>query len=141
MSVDDVKAKVQRILTEEFGTVSIDRDGDFSVTYGSAMAFITFADLEQFVVVEIAAYVLSDVPVTPELLRYAALEGGHVFGHMSVLVDDGGDTGTLVFSHTLLGDFLDKDELLLALEWVAGTADDVDDELQAQFGGTVFLSE
>ena len=141
MSVDDVKAKVQRILTEEFGSVSIDRDGDFSIEEGSAAAFIRFLDLEDKVVIELIAYVLIDVPLTPELFRYASLEAGHVFGHMTVIADDEDVVGILAFSHTLLGDFLDKAELLIALEWVLGTADEFDDELQARFGGEVFIQE
>ena len=141
MSVDDVTAKVQRILTQEFGRVSVDSSGAFLVEEGSATAFIQCVDLEGMVVVELCAYVLVDVPLTSELFRYAALEAGHVFGHMSVLDDERSDLGILTFSHTLLGDFLDKEELLVALEWVLGTADEVDDELQARFGGEIFNAE
>ena len=38
--VDDVKAKVQRMLTNHFGSVRIDKDGDFVVTNQSAVVFV-----------------------------------------------------------------------------------------------------
>ena len=49
--------------------------------------------------------------------------------------EDGSQTGFLQFAYTLLGDYLDEDELGTALWTVLFTADRLDDELQAQFGG------
>lgn len=45
----------------------------------------------------------------------------------------------LFFGHALLGDYLDKEELLCAISWVMKTADMIDDELQELFGGKRFI--
>ena len=41
----------------------------------------------------------------------------------------------LIFSHTLLGDFLDQPELETAMWGLLSVADRWDDELQPKFGG------
>jgi hypothetical protein len=142
MSVDEVTAKVQRILTEEFGTVRIDRDGDFGVQNESAVAFVSVKPWgDDEVVVHVTAYMLNDVPLTPEVFEWVATEGSYFFGHVHVLRTEGESTGTLVFTHTLLGDFLDKPELLHAVNSVAILANNLDDELQSRFGGRKFIEE
>jgi hypothetical protein len=40
-----------------------------------------------------------------------------------------------MFRYALLADYLDEDELSTAMWSVIGTADELDDELQKQFGG------
>ena len=40
-----------------------------------------------------------------------------------------------MFSHTLLGDYLDPEELRSAIGAVATTGNDLDDEVQDRFGG------
>ena len=50
-----------------------------------------------------------------------------------------GDEGiTVTFSHNLLGDYLDAEELMYAVGGVASSADELDDELVAKFGGRTF---
>ena len=44
-SVGDVKEKVQRILSNALGSVRIDKDGDFVITYNSS---ITYVEVEKF---------------------------------------------------------------------------------------------
>ena len=44
----------------------------------------------------------------------------------------------LGFSQRLLGDYLDEEELTHTVVAIAGTADILDDELQAKFGGKRF---
>ena len=54
-------------------------------------------------------------------------------GHDSLDVTDG--RGTLVLRHTLLADYLDEPELSNAVRAIAFTADEIDNELKAKFGG------
>jgi hypothetical protein len=88
-------------------------------------------------VVEISAPVLFKVKPTPKLFEWVAREGGNYwFGHLSVL-DSADDPGTvmILMRHSLLGDYLDEQELMHALMGVLHTSDALDDEMQKKFGG------
>ncbi len=137
-NVDQVKAKVQAILTEK-APVSVDRDGDFSVPVGSTRVFVRVLPHpnDEATLLHIAAPVLSGVPLTPELYEYVALHTDQlIFGHLALNVEDNG--GFLLVSHMLLGDYLDGDELLYGVFGVAASADALDDDLQKRFGGKRF---
>lgn len=133
------KERVQTYLTS-VGPVQIDSDGDYSVARGSTRAFVRVLEHPngEATFINVFALVLRDVPLTPALYEYVATKGGdYIFGHLELRKGDDGK-GYLVFSHTLLGDYLDQDELMYAVFGVSGTADDLDDELQTQFGGSRF---
>jgi len=132
-----VREKVQRYLTDFLGTIQIDRDGDFTFRHGSARVFVSVAEFgPDKTVVRITAPTNSEVTPTPDFYHYVATENKYVFGSM-VAVESQGKAGVL-FKHSLLGDTLDPDELLLAVGLVAGTADEIDNEIKSRFGGRVF---
>lgn len=135
-----VKAKVQQYLTDAFRSVSIDRSGDFSLRHESARIFVevTSKSADAPVIVKLTIPVLFGVNSGPELHEYVAFHADdYFFGHFSLESRDDGSTD-LFFSHRLLGDYLDEAELEIAVAWMITTANDVDDELQARFGGTKF---
>ena len=137
-NVDQVKAKVQAILTENM-TVSLDSDGDYSIPVGSTRVFVRVIahPNNEATLVSVFAPVLSGVPLTPEFYEYVALNADNmIFGHLALADTENG--GYLVFTHMLLGDYLDADELRYAVFGVASAADEVDDELQKRFGGKRF---
>jgi hypothetical protein len=137
-----VNAKVQQYLTQNFGNVNIDKDGDFSLRYGSARVFVstTTADDADFTWVRLNVLVLTEVKETPEVLEYIALHANdYIFGHLSAYRNE--DGLGIFLSHTLLGDYLDEQELVRAVGAVLGSAEDLDDELQAKFGGKRFHEE
>jgi hypothetical protein len=81
------------------------------------------------------------VPKTPELFRWAAVDGQQFrIGSVSVLEDQDAtkDTCFLQFDHTLLGDYLDPAELVTAVGAVMYTADDLDEVVHTRFGGKRF---
>lgn len=138
VNVDQVKAKVQAILTEK-GPVSLDGDGDYSIPMGSTRVFVRVLahPNNEATLVSVFAPVLSGVPLTPEFYEYVALNADSLyFGHLSLDTNDSG--GFLMVTHILLGDYLDADELLYAVFGVASAADELDDDLQARFGGKRF---
>ena len=47
----------------------------------------------------------------------------------------------VALEHNLLGDYLDEAELVETVLLLANVADDVDDELKAEFGGERFHEE
>ena len=87
-------------------------------------------------VVVVTAPILWQVAPTPEVFEWVAREGGsRWFGHVEV--HESGEDGLidLIFSHTLLGDFLDQPELETAMWGLLTVANAWDDELQPRFGG------
>ena len=140
MTVADVKDKVQRILADALGSVSIDKDGDFHVRDGSAVVFIHVYALDSGVsMINVYSIALSNVPLTPELYRWVATEGqAFRFGRCMVAEGDNG-LGRMMMTHTLLGDYLDAEELKWAVFALLSTADDLDDQLKARFGGERFI--
>jgi hypothetical protein len=135
-----VKDKVQRFLLEVLNTVSIDRDGDFTFREGSTRLFIS---VQPFGVasasVRIVAPIISEAPASPELYKFIACEGSYKFGHLTCQEKDG--KVSILFNHTLLGDFLDPDELKLTAFLMARTADELDDAIVTTFGGRKFHEE
>jgi len=140
MSIDQVKAKVQRILTETFGSVSVDQDGDFFTRFDSAVVYIRpFEKSDEVTLVRTWSIMLRDVPLTPEVYRWVATEGQAFFFGRAQLFEEEGGKGSIHFSHNLLGDFLDPEELQWAVIALGNSANELDDQLQSRFGGRKFL--
>ena len=133
-----VKAKVQEFLADGW-SAKLHGDG-YVLELESAVLEVRVAQREDTpdgpVTIYLSSPFLWDVPATPEVFKYVALNAdNYTFGHLSAYEDDHGSL-TLYFSHTLLGDYLDQEELDAAVGAVLISANDLDDELQKQFGGT-----
>ena len=77
-----------------------------------------------------------EVKQSPELYEWAATEGRQKwFGGVAVQKSKEGDTAFVTYDHTLLGNFVDPDELYSAIYMVGWTADDLDDVVTTKFGG------
>jgi hypothetical protein len=142
MPAHEVRDLVQRELTKLVGRIELDADGDFSFMFDSARVYVGVKSRElkkgiQSTVVSIFSITNVDVPVSAELYRYLALRSAdYLFGSLSAMED--GSTARILFKHTLLGDYLDPDEIEAAVILVAFSADDIDDEIAQLFGGTRF---
>lgn len=134
-----VKEKVRSILMDRLGSVEEDRDGDFTVRHGSARVFVRVAERDaETTLVRIWALVAMEVPLSPALFEFIARRTDtFFFGHLGMFEDESGGA-TVTFSHNLLGDYLDAPELMHALGGVASSADELDDEVVANFGGRTF---
>jgi hypothetical protein len=136
------RSKVQQFLTQNFGDVNIDKDGDFSLRHGSTRVFVRTRSREEadFTWVSIDVPLLLGVKETPEVFEHVALHSDdYLFGHLNAVRND--DGLGIFLSHALLGDYLDEPELLRAVAGMLFTADELDDELKTQFGGTRFHEE
>ena len=137
-----VQSKVQKILSNEFNHVEIDKDGDFTFRHESARVFVrvwTPAD-DGPVYITVTCPLLFNVKPTPELFKYIALHADdYVFGHLSASETEDGIMVTL--AHSLLGDYLDQDELVRGCAGVLFSGNEIDDDLKARFGGTLFHEE
>jgi hypothetical protein len=140
MGVEEVRSRVQRMLAELLGSVRVGGNGSFIVENGSTVTFVDVIEWgEGSSLVRIYGALILDVPLTPDLYEWVATEGQRFhFGACRVIPGAEPGTGIVEMSHTLLADYLDKDELMAAIAGVAGSGDDLDDELQARFGGRRF---
>lgn len=136
--VETVKQKVEAFLTSQ-GRVGLDSDGDYSLGAGSTRVFVRVGAHPngKATTVFVMAPVLIGAPATPELYEYVATTDTYIFGRLVAIKSQTGDVNVF-FSHMLLGDYLDREELLYAVGGVASSADDMDEELQAKFGGKRF---
>jgi hypothetical protein len=137
--------KVQRLLTGPLG-LRIQLEGDLiGVRFNDVSTQIHIRvidwgknrDGEPQTLVRVSAPLLRGVQPSPALYEYLAREApNYWFGNIRVW-DDEETKGmvSMTFGHTLLGDFLDEEELRVAVSRVLNSADELDDELQKRFGG------
>ena len=143
--VDQTMMKVQRLLTGPMG-LRIQLEGNtITVVFSDVSTRVnltvqdwgTNKDGDPQALVRISSPILWELDPSPALYEWIAREGGnYLFGHVSAH-DDVTSAGKLflVMSHTLLGDYLDEEELSSAMYAVLGSADKLDDELKQKFGG------
>ena len=133
-TVGEVQQKVQRTLADLFGSVKVAANGMFVLNSGSAAVGVVVEPfMNDHVVVKVMSFVLAEFKITPEVYKWVATSGqAFEFGTFSVVE---GDKPMLRLSHSLLGDFLDPEELRMAVMFVGLIADKTDDELKAKFGG------
>lgn len=143
--LDTTMMKVQRLLTGPMG-LRIQLQGEtITVTFNdsSTRVNLNFTAWGQnkagdpSTLVRISCPLLWEVEPTPAVYEWVAREGGkYFFGHVSAY-DDSSAPGKLflMMAHTLLGDYLDEEELHWALFTLLQTADGLDDELKGKFGG------
>lgn len=136
--VNTVRSRVQGMLTQ-IGNVTLDSDGDYSFGNGSTRVFIRVTELDAFSIVNVYAPVLRAVVLTPDVYKYVAeVSDSYTFGHVVLRTDEDG-AGSLYFVHRVLADYLDLEELQRSVLAVASTADELDDQLMARFGGKRFI--
>ena len=136
-NVADVTAKVQRILAKNWKT-ELTSDGSFFLRFESTACRVECFDMGEtgHVAVKISAPILFDVPVSNDLFRWVATDGAsYTFGNAHLWLDESETTAQLFFTQIILGDFLDAEELNIAVGAVGFTADRLDDELLPRFGG------
>ena len=127
--VDDVKAKIQRMLTNRFGSVRIDKDGDFIVKNESAVVFVGVRLWrDEDVIVSFRCPLIRDVEITDALCRWVAIEGqNYILGSCRINPDADGKTGWVYFRTSILGNDLDESELFESLDAVALTSNSLDE--------------
>ena len=137
MGVLEVKDRVQRMLSEIVGVVQIDGDGDFTFSYESTRIWVSayWWEPQELTVVNVYAIPLWNVPGSPEFFERITREAYDMrFGALSLYKREDG-LYNVNFRHALVGETLDPEELKTAVLAVAYTADNLDDELQKEFGG------
>jgi hypothetical protein len=93
--IEEVRKKVQRILTDDLGRVEIDRDGDFVLHHESAVVFVSLREMsdkpDANIVINAFCPMVINVPLTPEVYKWVATEGQHYFfGHCQIFENENG---------------------------------------------------
>ena len=133
-TIEEVRSKVGRILGSNFQT-TIDGDGEFYIAQGSAGVWVSVQEgFRDHVQVRLRAMLIGEVTVTPELTLDIATTGLLV-GSLFLWIDDESKMGTVWNTWSLLGDYLDEEELCQAVAAIVISTDQMDDDWKAKHGG------
>ena len=135
-AVAALRRKLERYLGELFGGARVDPEGDFVIGRGSAVTWIRPIELPgERTGVRIWSITNVEMRVDDELTRFIATENGKLLFGVFHLEES---RPALIFAHTLLGEFLNRKELEVAVDAVDSAADVYDDLVKARFGGRLF---
>jgi len=135
--------KTRRYLHTLFGEVNVKvMDDTFVLQEGSTFVYVrAFPIGEKKSGVEVFAYVVVDVDVTEQLMRYLLTYNLRLILGGFGLARGEGDKGTVLLTHTILGDSMDGDELYGSVSAIARVADDLDEQIVTAFGGKTALDK
>ncbi len=113
-----------------------DKDGDFCIPVQNVHVIVgPRLAMGGRVVVRVLAITNVGITVTPELgILLARLNFGLAFGRFALDVEN----RSIWVDETLLGDYLNDDELHFTIEMVATIADEWDNRLKQMFGGSTY---
>ena len=127
--------KVVAILKDQFGKQFSQHDTapSFGLRNGSAFIQISVWPIsDKSTLVRTFAWVVMGAETTPELTKFLLEESyGMRFGAFAM--EPG--TGDIIFTHAIVGEGCDTDELMFSIGAVSQTADEYDDKIVQRFGG------
>jgi hypothetical protein len=138
-----VYEKTRSYLHTLFGEVNVKvMDDTFVLQEGSTFVYVrVFPIGEKKAGVEVFAYVVVDVEVTDQLMRYLLTYNLRLILGAFGLARGEGDKGTVLLTHTILGDSMDREELYGSVSAIARVADDLDEQIVTAFGGRTALDK
>ena len=138
-----VYEKTRDFLHSLFGEVNVKpMDDTFVLQEGSTFVYVrVFPIGDKKSGVEVFAYVVVDVDVTEQLMRYLLTYNLRLILGAFGLARGEGDKGTVLLTHTILGDSMDREELYGSVSAIARVADDLDDQIVTSFGGKTALDK
>ncbi len=134
--VATLRERVERYLGETPLGVAVDDTGDYMVRHGGSVIWVRPTTwTEDRTLVRVWSITNVDMAVNPELTHFLVSTNARLaFGGLHL--DE--RRPSVVMAHSLLGDYLNREELLLALAAVAGAAERFAPEIKARFGGRLF---
>ncbi|HMG33311.1 MAG TPA: YbjN domain-containing protein [Blastocatellia bacterium] len=124
-----------------FGEVNCQSIGDsFVLQEGSTFVYVRVLPVgDSKSVVEVFSYVAVELTPGEELMRFLLSQNLKlILGAFGLAIDDDG-TASVILSHSILGKSMDKEELYGSVSAVARVADELDDQIVANFGGKTAL--
>lgn len=130
--LDETRSQVVRILNDAYPEYMSFGNGVFAVSRGSTRVMIAVrAFTPEECMVEVTAHVVTGAHMSPELMKFLLRKNAELhIGGFGLLFDD-----TIVFSNSITGTHMDRNELITAIAAVAVIADHYDDEIVALAGG------
>jgi hypothetical protein len=126
--------KIAPWMTKIFNGYCIPREDlpVFGVMVGSALVQVGVSPWnDENATITARSYVVTDVELCPDLLLYLLQENDHMrFGAFGVDKD-----GDIFFEHTIVGGWVDEEELKSSVIGVSLTADYYDDKIVERWGG------
>ncbi len=135
MNLEETKKFVYETLVRAFGEINIRRkdDGGIWTKHGSAIVDANIIESGRVYIV-ISAIVALNVPYSEELIKVVnKVNVGLAIGCFSWIENNG--SVTVILKHTLIPEFVQKEELVNIFATIAETADDFDDVIVDKFGG------
>jgi len=132
-----IRPYVEKTLKELLGTeqIEVTDDGTIPIRRGSTAVYVRLMD-EEPPTLQVFSPLLQGVQKSPELLeRLNEINGSVRFARLFWAADK------VVVAAELDAETLDKEEIRTAVDVVSGVADDLDDQLRTDFGGTVLFPE
>lgn len=132
-SLDALRAKVTSYLTEAGIQCTADQHGNYQFKHGTTMVFMQLLTWQQYTLVKVFAPLAVDITRADQELAFFLAERNHalLFGKFSLDIP----RRSIWLEHTLLGNHLDAEELLMTLEVVAFLADEFDEQIAQAAGG------
>lgn len=108
----------------------------FCVSHGTTEVSINLISEDEYCVISIQAPIAFHVPATAQVFEYLAMNSDRL-GLPVFSVTESGHPGMLnvYLSHRILGNCLDRGELLASMYAVAHLSDTLDEEFVGRFGG------
>lgn len=135
--VEALREKVDRYLREDLGSAAVDEAGDFMIRYEDTVTWIRpTAWTEGRTLVRVWSITNVDMPVTAELAEFLVVTNAKLaFGGFRL----NEHRPAVVMGYSLLGDYLNRAELQVAVGAVTGTAQQFAGEIKQRFGGKLFV--
>jgi len=131
-AVAALKTALEKYLEGEFESCESDGEGGFLVRPKEAPVFVRPVEQDGSTLVRIWTVPNAGVEVDGELAQYLIKENASLTFGMFELDEK---TASVRFAHTLLGDFLNRDELLGAVHGMAAFAHRHERWVEERFGG------
>jgi hypothetical protein len=132
-SIAALRERITRSLDQGQLTYALDARGNYHFRHGSTLVFIQPLEWHERTLVKIFAPLAVDISRADHELAFYLAEKNHMllFGKFSLDLP----RRSVWLEHTLPGDWLDAEELLMAVEIIAFIADEYDEQIAEAAGG------
>ncbi len=130
--VEETRIRVENILKDAYPEFINFGNDVYAVTRGSTRVMISIRPFTaEECMVECTAHVVAGATINEELMRFLLRKNAEIhLGGFGLLFDD-----TIVYSNSITGTHLDRNELIVLVASVAVISDHYDDEIVAIAGG------
>lgn len=135
--IGDIAHYTLEVLRSELGDqVEVVDPLQFTVSHGSTAVTVSLVGEDEVCIIDVNAPIAFHVPATAELFEYIAMNGDRL-GLPVLSLTESGHPGLINVNlrHRILGNCLDRGELLASVYAVAHISDTIDEGFVDRFGG------